>query len=203
LKLILVRHGETPLNSEKRLTGQLDVPLTDIGEQQATAVRERLAGQRIDLLLSSTLIRAQRTAEIIGEAHTLAPQTCNWLDERFCGVLEGLTKAEMKQQYPQAHKAYKSRHLNLPIDGNGETSQQFYTRVANGLESLARDQAKQPELTVVAASHGGTIREAFNFVFNTQQNGNHLRCLNCSVSIFHCVADVWSMECWGDTSHLR
>ncbi len=194
-----MRHGETRFNAEKRLTGQIDLPLTATGEQQADAIGARLAALRLDLLLSSTLVRAQHTAEIIGRRHDKSPNTDSWLNERFCGALEGLTKLEMKQKFPDARKAYKSRHLNLAIEGGGETSQQFHSRVATGMNTLARENIGK---TVVAVCHGGTIREAFNLVFDTCQNGNHLRCVNGSVSIFHYTAGQWSMESWGDSSHL-
>lgn len=199
MKLIFVRHGETRFNAERRLTGQIDLPLTILGEQQAQAVGKKLAGIQFDLLLSSTLLRARRTAEIIAQTSSKTFETDNWLNERFCGVLEGLTKQEMKKRFPEARKAYKNRRLNLTIEGGGETSQQFYLRVATGMKELARTNINK---TVVAVCHGGTIKEAFNLVFDSCENGNHLRSGNCSISIFHYQEDQWSMETWGDSSHL-
>ena len=194
-----MRHGETRFNAERRLTGQIDLPLTEAGEQQAQAVSQRLASMQFDLLISSTLQRAQRTAQIIGQPHNCSLLTLPWLNERYCGVLEGLTKAEMKKQYPNARKAYKNREMNHAIEGGGETSQQFHSRVATGMTELTREHHAD---TIVAVCHGGTIREAFNLVFNTQQNGNQLRCANCSVSVFYYSEDQWGMETWGDSSHL-
>ena len=60
-----MRHGETRFNAERRLTGQIDLPLTKAGEQQAQAVSQRLASMQFDLLISSTLQRAQRTLSLI------------------------------------------------------------------------------------------------------------------------------------------
>jgi len=177
------------------------------GEQQAVAVGNRLATTTVDLLLCSTLIRAQRTAELIGNHHELTPLAEHWLNERNCGVLEGLTKAEMKESHPDVRKAYKRRDLDLAIEGGGETSLQFHKRVAAGMATLAGDISPSgnndnSNKTVVAVCHGGTMREAFNYVFNTSQNGNNLRCRNCSISIFHYQRTLWSMETWGDSSHL-
>lgn len=152
-----------------------------------------------DLLLSSTLIRAIHTAEIVAHPHGKTPQTSAWLNERYCGVLEGLTKSEMKAKHPAARKAYKNRALNLPIEGGGETSGQFHRRIAEGLHTLLDNHGDK---TIIAVCHGGTIREVFNLIFATQENGNHLRCVNGSVSIFHHDGSKWSMETWGDSSHL-
>lgn len=88
--LVLVRHGETAWNAEGRLQGQTDIPLNDLGRQQAHAAGQELAGQDWDVLVSSTLGRAAETAELIGQNLGLAlTGRMSGLQERHYGDAEG------------------------------------------------------------------------------------------------------------------
>ena len=70
MKILLARHGETPWNAEGRYQGQVDIPLSDIGIAQATALGRRLRDVRIDRAVASPLGRARQTAELaLGAAH--------------------------------------------------------------------------------------------------------------------------------------
>jgi len=64
MKILLARHGETPWNAEGRYQGQVDIPLSDLGIAQATALGERLMSLRIDRAVASPLARATRTAQL-------------------------------------------------------------------------------------------------------------------------------------------
>jgi len=200
LKLILVRHGNTAFNTEHRLTGQLDVCLSSIGELQAQAIATHLADEKINAILSSPLQRAIQTAHPIAQRLNKTLQIVPWLAERNCGVLEGLTKTEMKARHPHSRKAYKNPHLNLPISGNGESANQFSRRVADGMHSLSRQYAGQ---SIIAVCHGGVVREVFNEVYGTTQNGDQLISANASISIFRFKDNHWRMLSWGDVSHLH
>ena len=74
LHLILVRHGETEWNAQRRNQGQSDVPLSEFGRRQAQRVAERLAGQKIDAVYASDLKRAWETAQFIAEKSSLRCQ---------------------------------------------------------------------------------------------------------------------------------
>jgi uncharacterized phosphatase len=66
-KLYFIRHGESVGNIKRLFTGQWDVPLTDLGTKQAKAAAQTIKERHIDLIVSSPLIRARQTAEIIAE----------------------------------------------------------------------------------------------------------------------------------------
>jgi probable phosphoglycerate mutase len=96
-ELWLVRHGETAWSRAGRHTSVTDVPLTAAGEDQARALRARLAEQRFDLVLTSPRQRARRTAELAGFP---AAEVDDDLAEWAYGAYEGITTAQIRQQVP-------------------------------------------------------------------------------------------------------
>ncbi|HET6782044.1 MAG TPA: histidine phosphatase family protein [bacterium] len=97
-----MRHGLTELNRDKRVSGQtLDVPLLDEGIRQAQEARERFAGTPLDVVISSPLMRAIQTAEIVTGVPSpgiVIDPLCN---ERSFGLMEGLKRAEVETRFPE------------------------------------------------------------------------------------------------------
>ena len=102
-RLILVRHGQSVWNASNRFTGWTDVDLSDQGVEEAEEAGRELSAIRIDVVHTSDLVRAQRTAEIImrhNEASDGAPTKYDWrLNERHYGALQGLNKAETAEKH--------------------------------------------------------------------------------------------------------
>ena len=96
--LWLVRHGETEWARLGRHTGRTDVPLTDLGREQAQALGRRLAGHRFELVLTSPLARARETAALAGFAAIVRPDPD--LMEWDYGSLEGRETADIRADYP-------------------------------------------------------------------------------------------------------
>jgi probable phosphoglycerate mutase len=96
--LWLVRHGETEWARLGRHTGRTDVPLTDVGRDQARALGRRLAGHRFELVLTSPLSRASETAALAGFGAVARPDPD--LMEWDYGSLEGRETAEIRDAYP-------------------------------------------------------------------------------------------------------
>ena len=94
----LVRHGETEWARLGRHTGRTDVPLTDIGREQARALGRRLAGHRFGLVLTSPLSRATETASLAGFGAVAQPDPD--LMEWDYGSLEGRETPEIRAAYP-------------------------------------------------------------------------------------------------------
>jgi broad specificity phosphatase PhoE len=90
-RLILIRHGETAWSRAGRYTGRTDLPLTEHGERQASALAPFLAGLRTELVLTSPLRRARRTAELAGFEAEIEPDLSEW----DYGTLEGHTEQEI------------------------------------------------------------------------------------------------------------
>lgn len=155
MKLTVVRHGETQYNVEGRYTGSTDVPLTAAGIRQATALGEALAGRKFDAIVSSPLIRAQKTAEIICG---FAPAPLFIIEEfaEICvGTYEGLTRDEAARRYPEAWAAGKDRPPSFAPPG-GESAIGFDARIRRGLGRLRA--AHSDAESVLLVCHGFTAR---------------------------------------------
>ena len=95
-QLWLARHGETAWSQDGRHTGLTDIPLTDAGRAQATALGQRLAGHRFALILTSPRSRATETARLAGFAAVADPDLAEW----DYGALEGRRTAEIEGDHP-------------------------------------------------------------------------------------------------------
>ncbi len=141
-ELWLVRHGETPASRGQRLAGWTDVPLTERGEDQASALRPLLAGERFEGVWSSDLRRAVATARLAwGE-----PQQDARLREMGFGSLEGRLWASLE---PQVEKAL-ARFEGFAAPG-GETFGDLRARVLSFLGGL-------PAGRHLVFTHGGVVR---------------------------------------------
>lgn len=144
-RILLARHGETDWNREHRWQGQSDTPLNDTGREQARALAEELAGEPLDAVYSSDLIRAHETARVVAEQRGLDVVAIQDLRERSFGSLEGLTTDEIQTRYPG---------IELPWS-DGETREAMAERVLGALKRIAET---HPDAHVLVVSHGGPLR---------------------------------------------
>ncbi len=151
--LILVRHGETEWNTEKRWQGHSDSDLTALGRAQAKHVAERLALEGVEALYSSDSGRAMSTARIIGQKLNLSAQPLQGLREFSVGTWEGLVIGEIQARYPQEYRAWLEDRTRPR--GGGESAAQLADRAWRTIKAIF---AENEGRTVVAVSHGGTIQ---------------------------------------------
>jgi len=154
LRLLLARHGETIWNAQHRYQGQTDVPLNEMGKQQAEALGRRLAGEQIDVIYASDLGRAWETAQAIAKPHKLDVQPEPRLREMDFGEWEGLTFAEIERNYPDELSAWLEDPQRAAPAG-GEPGTHFSARVRAVLDALVVAHQGQ---TVIVAAHGGSLR---------------------------------------------
>jgi broad specificity phosphatase PhoE len=148
--LHLVRHGQSEWNVSRRLQGQVgDVPLTPLGLEQARTVASSLAGRDIAAVHSSDLLRARRTAEIIGTALRLPVQLDAALREQSYGTLEGLPTDDVLAAAPYD---FTDPDARAP---SGESVRDVYERLGRCLGSYAQRYAGRE---CVLVSHGDAIR---------------------------------------------
>jgi broad specificity phosphatase PhoE len=98
--VLLLRHGRTAWNAERRFQGQADPPLDDVGRAQAYEVAAIIAALAPSVLVSSDAVRAVQTAERVATATGLSLRVEPRLRERSLGHWEGLTRDEVAERYP-------------------------------------------------------------------------------------------------------
>ncbi|HEY0861874.1 histidine phosphatase family protein [Pseudoxanthomonas sp. F37] len=150
MRILLARHGETPWNAEGRYQGQIDIPLSPVGEGQATALGQRLKDVRIDRAVASPLSRAQLTARLaLGDARADMLQTDADLQEIAHGEWEGLLASEIQQKDPARLLAWREEPENVLMPG-GESLRQVLDRSWRGLARATEGLGEDDTLLVVA-----------------------------------------------------
>ena len=150
MRILLARHGETPWNAEGRYQGQIDIPLSPVGEGQANALGQRLKDVRIDRAVASPLSRAQLTARLaLGEARKPMLTTDIDLQEIAHGEWEGLLASEIQQKDPARLLAWREEPENVLMPG-GESLRQVLDRSWRGLARATEGLGEDDTLLVVA-----------------------------------------------------
>jgi len=150
MRILLARHGETPWNAEGRYQGQIDIPLSPVGESQARALGERLRDVHITRAVASPLSRARLTAELaLGEARksmlTLDPD----IQEIAHGEWEGLLAAEIGEKDPARLRAWREEPDTVLMPG-GESLRQVLDRSWRGLARATEGLGDDDTLLLVA-----------------------------------------------------
>jgi probable phosphoglycerate mutase len=199
LQLILVRHGETEWNAQRRYQGQTDVPLSELGQRQAKLVAERLASQKIDAIYASDLKRAWETAQPIAKHTGLQVIPDARLRELKFGVLEGLTFEEAQEEHPEMIAAWLEDFHNTPK--GGEAIEAFHARLVSLLEDLKQ---KHDQQVVVLVGHGGPLSEILRIVLELSVEKRwYLEIGNASVSELLIDENYIALKRLNDTCHLK
>jgi broad specificity phosphatase PhoE len=198
IHLMLVRHGESEWNVQRRYQGQSDIPLSALGRRQAQLVAERLMGVRIDAIYASDLVRAWETASTISAMNGTQVVPEPRLRELKFGVLEGLTFEEAQEQYPEMLAAWQD-DFNQPPQG-AETIDLFNERCVSFLDELKQ---KHDEQVVLLVAHGGSLSEILRSVLGLSREKRwYLELENTSLSEL-LIADTFvSVKRLNDTCHL-
>ena len=189
-KLILVRHGQSEWNKSNQFTGWVDVNLTEQGEKEAVNAGKLMKEHNVepDVVFTSLLRRAIRTANIAlnaADRHWI-PVHRNWrLNERHYGKLQGLNKAEIRDEFGEEKFMTWRRSYGTPppeIDPENEYSQTHDVRYSflpevprtECLQDVVRrflpyyEEAILPQLlqgkTVMVAAHGNSLRALVKYL---------------------------------------
>ena len=150
--IVLVRHGETDWNRERRYQGHADTTLNDAGRRQAHELASVLRSEGIGAVYTSPLRRAAETAAIVADRLGLEAHELGALREIDVGDWQGLTVDEVRMRYPE--RVDVVWHSGWP---NGETHDELSARVVPALLDLARLHAGA---RVLGVTHAGPIRAA-------------------------------------------
>ena len=158
MRLLLIRHGQTPGN----VLGQLDTAhpgpgLTELGERQAAALARSLANEQIDLLFASTLIRTQITAGPLSAVRGLGIEVLEGLREIEAGSLEKLTDKESHLRYLGTVFGWADGELHRRMPA-GPSGHEFFERFDASIARVAAAAAGSGAGTAAVVSHGAAIR---------------------------------------------
>lgn len=201
--ILLIRHGETPWNAERRLQGHIDIPLNDVGLRQASAVGQALAGEPLAAILASDLQRACQTAQAVADLHALPVQTDPLLRERCYGAFEGLLYADIAAEYPHEYAQWQSRQIDAVMpsgERQAESFRQFYARANAAIAHWARQYDGQ---TIAIVAHGGVLECAYReAVGMTLDSPRDFQVRNASVNRFSYADGKLHLVHWGNIEHL-
>lgn len=170
--LILVRHGQSIWNAENLFTGWTDVELSDKGLIEAKNAGIQLSKIKLDIVFTSELIRAQKTAEIVIEEnletnviHTIKDLRLN---ERHYGDLQGMNKDDARKEFgaEQVHIWRRSFDIHPP---NGESLKMTAERTLPCFDELIMPELKLGKNILVAA-HGNSLRSIVMKLENIDRN---------------------------------
>jgi broad specificity phosphatase PhoE len=155
-RLLLLRHGQTAWNAERRVQGQLDAELDETGHAQAAAVAPVVAAMAPTALWSSDSARARQTAAYVAKETGLDPTYDARLREYYLAGRQGLTHAEYADVAPEEFAVF--RRGDFDVVPGGEHAADVAARMVAAVTDLLA--AIGPGELAVAVSHGAAIRDA-------------------------------------------
>jgi probable phosphoglycerate mutase len=201
--IVLIRHGETAWNAERRLQGHIDIALNPQGQRQAAALAAALAGEHVDAIVASDLQRALQTAQAVASTRALQVQTDPALRERCYGGFEGLLYAEIEQRFPLEFARWQARDIDAVMPSgarSAETFRQFYTRSVDAILGWA---AAYPGQSIVIVAHGGVLECAYRAATGLPlETPRTFPVLNASINRFTVDNGKLRLVSWGGVAHL-
>lgn len=200
-RVYLVRHGATSWNESGRFQGHSDIPLSDLGHDQAARVARRLARSSIEAVYSSPLQRAMETARAIASQCGCTPVSDPRLREAHFGDWEGMTFKEFTQAWPERVRQWLGDPLDTRPPGDGaETLRELENRTREALQDILD---RHDDGDVVIVGHGGSIRAVISRALGSDLSiYRRIRLDNCSVSRLEVHGDHTVIGSLNETEHL-
>ncbi|MEK4562864.1 histidine phosphatase family protein [Staphylococcus sp. FSL K6-3157] len=186
-EICFIRHGETDWNSVGKLQGRTDVPLNHTGIKQAKACSQFLNHSEWDIIITSPLARAKKTAEIIQQQLTIPLIEMEAFIEISFGDAEGLSTEERTALYPDQ------------LYPNKEQAHVVTNRFLNGINSLI-EQYKDQKILIV--SHGAFIKAVFSYYSNGEISTDSPRLSNGSLSTLKLTSEQATILNYNEAAHL-
>jgi probable phosphoglycerate mutase len=199
-RIVAIRHGETTWNVQTRIQGQLDIGLNETGRRQAQRLALACAGERLDAIYSSDLVRAWDTARAVARGARLEVRTDAGLRERGFGIFEGLTFSEVERRFPDQARRWRRREASFAPDG-GEALQDFYGRAVGAVAALAAQHRGQH---IAVVTHGGVLDALYRAASRVALDAPRTWQLgNASINRLLASDDGFVLVGWDDAFHLE
>ena len=200
---IIVRHGFSQFNQERKFTGQMDIPLTAAGLEQALQTAEYvLKTYSIDAVYSSDLCRAVDTAKPIAEALGLPIRTSKSLREMNLGVWQGMGFDEVKEKFPEKYAIHRE-NVGESRPTGGENYAELTERALNELHRIALENDGK---TVLIATHGGLVRALrcawLSIPLSEMKNVSHVTNASVTVAEYDAATRTAKLPIIGYDNHL-
>jgi len=202
-KLYLARHGETEWNRIRRVQGSTDTELNAEGIRQARKLAKRLSKESINIIYSSSLKRALKTAEIAAEYINCEVVKSEKYHEMRLGPWEGMTLNEIRENYGEHFRVYRENPANFRMPG-AETFPDLTERTYNAISEIVK---KHNSENILVVSHGTAIKAAIMRILEIDMNNYaKFRIDNASITIIGFPEDNPGnpvIFCLNDTGHLK
>jgi broad specificity phosphatase PhoE len=196
VRLLLVRHGQTPHNATGTITTAFPGPgLTALGQAQAGAVPSALAEEEISGIYASRLVRTQLTAAPLAESRGLEVGVRAGLEEIEAGALEMRADQAAVHAYADCLTRWMCGDLDRSMPG-GTTGHEFYRRYEAALRTVGKEH--DPGDTVVVFSHGAAIRVYTALAARLHPHvSTELRIMNTGMGLLEGDPDTgWELVRW-------
>jgi len=205
-QIILVRNGNTPWDKDKIFQGSKDIPLNDLGREEAWAVGKWLKDETIHAAYTSPLSRARDTAIAIARHHDLEVLDLPGLADLSYGDWEGVPWKEVKVKYADLYHQWETAPHTVRFP-NGEPLAVLRTRALAAVEEVVQ---RHPDRTVLLMAHRA-VNKVLIAAFIGLDNSNFWRIAQDTTAInrFHLVEDdrkvgrTWYITSINETGHLR
>jgi broad specificity phosphatase PhoE len=192
-QLFLVRHGRTGWNKEQIFRGTKDVPLDEVGREEAVLVGERLKGEGLRAVFSSPLARARETAEAIARFHSIEVQVMAGLNDLNFGAWEGMSLAGVKKRYPDLYHQW----LEAPHQVVFPEGEELAAVTSRAME-------RHPQDTVALVSHRVVLKVLICALLGLDNSHFwNIRQDTTAVNCFHHRNGTWICNFLNDTCHLK
>lgn len=187
-QVCLVRHGETDWNKQGKVQGRTDIPLNETGVGQAEQAANHLEKEKWDVLVSSPLKRAKRTAEIIAEAAGIDRIIeMDEFVERDNRETAGMRIADVQTMFPD--RKIPGRELDKALQERG----------LRGLQLLLQ---QYPGQRILVVAHGGIINAILSSLSNGEIGTGKTSLKNTSLTRLRYAACEWKIEAVNVVAHL-
>lgn len=201
LEIYLTRHGETEWNQVRRMQGQMDSPLTELGEDQSKWLAARLEGKEFSYIYTSPLGRAKNTALIINERLNAKVVEDDRLKEIYCGDWEGALIEDIEKEFPIEHEEFWNNPNAFKMEGKEDFSQ-VRDRAADFFEDLIKNHGSGKILIV---AHAIILKGMLNYIngenLSKFWSGRHI--LPTSLTKINVLENRYSLIYEGDIGHHK
>jgi probable phosphoglycerate mutase len=198
MMLFCLRHAESTYNAQGRIQGHLNVPLSPLGRRQSEAVAAALAGEPIEAVYSSPLLRAVQTAEPLARVLNLEIRVLPGLIELNAGIFQGKSHRELAELHPAEWARWRSGDPDYAIPG-GESRRDLMRRGRQVLEEILALGHRQ----VVISSHGALLAGAMKALLDIPAWRHPFRLQNAAIHRLEVSGKQVRLHSFNSVEHLR